>query len=53
MQSEAQQRLLRSGSKRPVVIISKDKNDGLKDQALKAGAVGSLQNRLMTKIWSI
>ena len=40
---EAQQRLLGSGSKRPVIIMSADKDDGLKDQALKAGAVGFLQ----------
>src|SRR3989338_1040788 len=33
---QAQERLFRSGSKRPVIIISADKNDGLKDQALKA-----------------
>ena len=40
---EAQQRLFRSKSKRPVIIISEEKNDGLNGQALKAGAVGFLQ----------
>ncbi len=38
-----QERLLKSGSKRPVIIISGDKNGGLQDQALSAGAVGFLQ----------
>ena len=36
-------RLIKSGSKRPVVMISADKKDGLRDAALKAGAVGFLQ----------
>lgn len=40
---EAQRRLLKSGSKRPVIIITTDKNRGLSEQALKAGAVGFLQ----------
>jgi FixJ family two-component response regulator len=40
---EAQQRLFKSGSKRPVIIISADKNGGLREQAIKAGAVGFLQ----------
>ncbi len=34
------QRLTASGSKRPVIIISAEKNGGLKDKALKIGAVG-------------
>lgn len=40
---EAQRRLVKSGSKRPVIIITADKNRGLGEQALKAGAVGFLQ----------
>ena len=40
---ETQQRLLKSGSSRPVIIISADKNGGLNERALKAGAVGFLQ----------
>ena len=40
---EAQQRLLKTGSKRPVIIITVDKDAGLAEAALKAGAVGFLQ----------
>ena len=40
---EAQQRLLKSGSKRPVIIITADKNNDLKEKALKEGAMGFLQ----------
>ncbi len=40
---EVQRRLLKSGSQRPVIIISADKDGGLQDQALKTGAVGFLQ----------
>ncbi len=40
---EVQQKLIKTGSKLPVIIISADKDDGLKEQALKAGAVGFLQ----------
>ncbi len=36
-------RLSTSGSSRPVIIISADKNGGLNERALKAGAVGYLQ----------
>ena len=36
-------RLIKSGSARPVIIITADKNGHLKDQALKAGAIGFLQ----------
>ncbi len=32
-----------SGSSRPVIIISADKNGGLNERSLKAGAVGFLQ----------
>ena len=32
-----------SGSSRPVIIMSADKNGGLNERALKAGAVGYLQ----------
>ena len=40
---KAQQRLIKSGSKRPVIIISADKHDVNHERALKAGAVGYLQ----------
>ena len=40
---EAQQRLLKSGSKRPVMIISADRMLGLKERALNVGAIGFLQ----------
>jgi len=35
--------LLASGSGRPVIIMSADKNGGLNERALKAGAAGYLQ----------
>jgi two-component system, LuxR family, response regulator FixJ len=37
------QRLYTSGSKRPVIVISADKNGGLRQRALKTGAVGFFQ----------
>jgi len=40
---ETLQRLLASGSSRPVIIISADKNGGLNEKALIAGAMGFLQ----------
>jgi two-component system response regulator FixJ len=40
---KAQQRIVESGSKRPVIFISADKNDVNYERALKAGAVGYLQ----------
>ena len=40
---ETQQRLLKSGSGRPVIVMSADKNEGLNGRALKAGATGYLQ----------
>jgi len=40
---KAQQRIVESGCKRPVIIISAKKNGGLSDKVLKAGAVGYLQ----------
>ena len=40
---EVQQRLVASGSNRPVIIMSADKNRRLGDRALKAGAVWYLQ----------
>ncbi|MFA5145645.1 MAG: response regulator [Candidatus Omnitrophota bacterium] len=40
---KAQQHIIESGSKRPVIIISADKNDVNYKRALKAGAVGYLQ----------
>jgi FixJ family two-component response regulator len=40
---EVQRRLVSAGSKRPIIIMTADKNGGLRDQALQAGAVGFLQ----------
>ena len=40
---EALKRIIKSGSKRPVIIISADKNGGMRKQALKSGAVGFFQ----------
>ena len=40
---ETLKRIIKSGSKRPVIIMSADKNEGLNGRALKAGAVGFLQ----------
>ncbi len=40
---EAQQRLSKSGSKRPVIIITADKDGGLKEKVLRIGAAGFLQ----------
>ena len=40
---EVQRRLAVTGSQRQIIIISADKNGGLKEQALKAGAIGFLQ----------
>lgn len=36
-------RIIKSGSKRPVIIISADKNGGIRERALKSGAVGFFQ----------
>ena len=35
---DTQQRLWKSGSSRPVIIMSADKNEGLSERALKTGA---------------
>jgi FixJ family two-component response regulator len=40
---QAQQLLVKSGSSRPVIIMSAEKSDGLNERALKAGAAGYLQ----------
>ena len=40
---QAQQRLLKSGSKRPVIVITVDQEDELAELALKAGLAGFLQ----------
>jgi len=40
---ETQKRLLKSGSSRPVIIMSAEKSEGLNERALKAGAAGYLQ----------
>ena len=39
----AQRKIIDSGSKRPVIFISAEKQDNAADRALKAGAVGFLQ----------
>lgn len=40
---EARQRLSRSGSERPVIIITADKSGDFKERAVKTGAAGFLQ----------
>ena len=40
---DTQQRLINTGYKLPVIVITADKNDRFKERALKAGAVGFLQ----------
>lgn len=40
---EAQKKLLKSGSQRPVIMITADENGAFAKQALKAGAAGFLQ----------
>ena len=40
---QAQQRLSKSGSRCPVIIISADKNEEFKEKALRVGATGYLQ----------
>ena len=40
---DTQQRLIKEGYSLPVIVISADKSDSFKEQALKAGAVGFLQ----------
>ncbi len=40
---EVQKRILSSGSKRPVIFISAEKNDNASIRALQVGAVGFLQ----------
>jgi two-component system response regulator FixJ len=40
---EALKLMIKSGSKRPVIIITADKDGGLRERALKIGAVGFLQ----------
>jgi FixJ family two-component response regulator len=40
---EAQKKILESGSKRPIIFISAEKQDNASDRALKVGAVGFLQ----------
>ena len=40
---ETLQQLVASGSSRPVIIISANKNGGFNEQALQSGAVGYLQ----------
>ncbi len=40
---EVLKQIIKSGSKRPVIIMSADKNGELDERALKAGAVGYLQ----------
>jgi len=40
---ETQKKIIESGSKRPVIFISAEKQENAVDRALKAGAVGFLQ----------
>ena len=40
---EAQRRLMKVGAKRPVIVMAEDKDTGIEELALKAGAVGFLQ----------
>ncbi len=40
---EALKKLIESGSRRPVIIMTADKNAGLREQALKSGAAGLLE----------
>ncbi|MBF0485079.1 MAG: response regulator [Candidatus Omnitrophica bacterium] len=40
---DVQKQLKASGSKRKIIIITADKNGGLREQSFKAGAVGFLQ----------
>jgi len=40
---EAQERLLKSGSTRPVIMITGSRNSDLKERALKCGVAGFLQ----------
>jgi len=40
---EAKKQISESGSKRPVIMITADKEEGLRERALKAGAIGYLQ----------
>ena len=40
---ETLKQMMASGSRRPVIMISAEKNDGLKEKAFEAGAVGFLQ----------
>ena len=40
---ETLKQIVKSGSKRPIIIITADKNGGLRDKALKIGAVGFFQ----------
>jgi len=40
---EALKRIIKSGSKRPVIIITADKNGGMRELSFEAGAKGFLQ----------
>lgn len=40
---KALQRVIRSGANRPVIVITADKNGGLRERVLQAGAAGFLQ----------
>jgi len=40
---EAQERLLKSGSNRPVIMMTGNKNNGFRERALKSGVAGFLQ----------
>jgi FixJ family two-component response regulator len=47
---EAQKKIVNSGSKRPVIFISAEKQDNAADRALEVGAVGFLQKPVDAKI---
>jgi two-component system response regulator TtrR len=46
---ETQKRILASGSKRPIIFISAEKQDNASDRALKVGAVGFLQKPVVAQ----
>lgn len=46
---EVLKRIIKSGSNRPVIIISADKNGGLMERVLKIGAVGFFQKPVNDK----
>ena len=47
---QAQQKLVKTGSTRPVIFISADKDGDLKEKALKAGAAGFLEKPFIDQV---